>query len=497
MKRFLLSMLSLFLFSSLMLAQTGTRLVGYSAESMGRAGTTLGTFDSPELMLTNPAGLSFLSGSQLDLGIALMLPTVKFQNTINAADGDNNIFPLPALAYVHKYNDSKLTWGVGGFTTGGMGADFTMKHALYRNQDGSYNNQKYHSMLAAMQGGVSVAYQLADNLSVGFTAHMVYSQLEFSMPYSLSPSIMQGIAMPGMTFGQMFAAPPSAGGFGYTEVTASAEMKDLTALGFNGKLGVAFKVNDQLTLGLNYSMPTNLTYENGKATMDMTQQLNDAFGKAVMGYMAQNPGATAAQAQAAVMTQFAGMGIDLSKGAVANYDLAVDLSFPQSIGFGASFVATDALKFALDVEWLNWADAFDKMTIKLSNGNNTNINKMLGNTGSFNLDFPMNWKNSVVVKFGGEYKVAKDATVRLGYAYGQNPVPESTIFPVFPAIIENHVTAGASVRVANPLTVHAAVEMGLNNSQNASNPSIIANEYNASTSELSTLLFHVAFTYNF
>ena len=142
-------------------------------------------------------------------------------------------------------------------------------------------------------------------------------------------------------------------------------------------------------------------------------------------------------------------------------------------------------------------EAFDKMTIKLSNGVNPNINTMLGNSGSFNLDFPMNWKNAVVVKVGGEYKVIADLTLRLGYAYGNNPVPESTIFPVFPAIVENHLMVGASYRVSNPLTLHAALEMGLNKSQTANSPSLIADEYNGSTSQLSTTLIHLAASYAF
>ncbi|MBK7868867.1 MAG: hypothetical protein IPJ75_18750 [Ignavibacteriales bacterium] len=66
-------------------------------------------------------------------------------------------------------------------------------------------------------------------------------------------------------------------------------MKELTAIGFNGKI-VAYKVNEELSMGLSYTLPTNLTYKNGKASMDMTAQLNDAFGKAVAGYMQQNPG---------------------------------------------------------------------------------------------------------------------------------------------------------------------------------------------------------------
>ncbi|MBK7868866.1 MAG: hypothetical protein IPJ75_18745, partial [Ignavibacteriales bacterium] len=103
--------------------------------------------------------------------------------------------------------NNPFNWGVGFFTNGGMGADLTLKHALYRNQDGSYNLQKYHSMLASMQGGLTAAYKFSPKFSVGVSLHMVYSMLEFSMPYSLNPSIMKGFAMPGMTFGQMFAAP--------------------------------------------------------------------------------------------------------------------------------------------------------------------------------------------------------------------------------------------------------------------------------------------------
>jgi long-subunit fatty acid transport protein len=66
-------------------------------------------------------------------------------------------------------------------------------------------------------------------------------------------------------------------------------MKDLAGIGFNGKIGFAYVVNEQLSLGLSYTMPTTITYKNGKANMDMTAQLNDAFGKAVQGYMMQNP----------------------------------------------------------------------------------------------------------------------------------------------------------------------------------------------------------------
>jgi long-subunit fatty acid transport protein len=156
--------------------------------------------------------------------------------------------------------------------------------------------QEYHSKLAVMQGGASASYKLTPEFSVGASAHLVYGMMEFTMPYSLSPSVMKGIAQPGMTFGQMFAAPPAQGGFGYTEVTAAAGMNSHTAFGFSGKIGLAYKLNEKISLGLAYTSPTTLNFKNGTAKMDMTAQLNDAFGKAVQGYMMQNPSATPGQA---------------------------------------------------------------------------------------------------------------------------------------------------------------------------------------------------------
>ena len=474
--------------------QTGTRLIDFNAKSIGRGGTSIGYFDGTELMMTNPAGISFLDHSMLDADFSLMMPSLHFKNNLNDADGESNVFPLPSAAYVQKYKNSNFSWGIGFFTAGGMGADFNLRHALYREQDGSYTLQKYHSKLAVMQGGLTAAYKLTDNLSVGASLHLVYSMLEFGMPFSLNPAIMGGTAMPGMTFGQMFAAPASMGGFGYSEVTAAANMSDLNAVGFNGKIGLAYKVNDKLSMGLSYTMPSTMTYKNGKATMDMTYQLNDAFGKAVQGAMAQ--GMTLAQAQAYVMGMFTQLGIDMTKGVQASYDLEAELKLPQSIGFGIAYKVSDILNISADAEYIMWENAFDKMAITLTNGSNANVNKMIGNS-SFSLNFPMNWKNSLNLKFGLELMASNALTLRAGYAYNENPVPSSTVFPVFPAIVENHIMFGASYKVSAPLTIHAAFETALNNTQTADSRSIVASEYNGSTSQLSTVLLHVAVSYCF
>jgi long-chain fatty acid transport protein len=229
--------------------------------------------------------------------------------------------------------------------------------------------------------------------------------------------------------------------------------------------------------------------------MDMTAQMNDAFGRAMQGYMAANPAATQQQAQAAIMAQFTGMGIDLSKGVAASYDLDVKLKFPQSIGGGISFKATPHFRISAEAEWINWSSAFDNMTLTMSNGNNVNVNKMLGNAGNFEILFPMKWKDSYNVRVGGEYDLSKAFTLRAGYSYGSNPVPQETIFPVFPAIVENHVMVGASYNVSGPVSIHVAYELALNKQQTAASPSSIAQEYSGSTSQLGENLFHISLSW--
>ena len=128
------------------------------------------------------------------------------------------------------------------------------------------------------------------------------------------------------------------------------------------------------------------------------------------------------------MAQFTGMGIDLSKGVAASYDLDVKLKLPQSIGAGISFKATPQFRISAEAEWINWSNAFDNMTLTLSNGNNVNVNKMLGNTGNFEILFPLTWKDSYNIRFGGEYDLGTAFTIRAGYSYGSNPVPQGRLF---------------------------------------------------------------------
>lgn len=513
MNRFFL-FITAFIFSVGAFAQSGAIMISNDAQSGGRAGTSIGVFNSYELMMSNPAGLAFVKNASINVGVSLMQSNLHFKNTLNDKDGETGYYPMPNMGYVHNSSksDSKWTWGVGVFTKGGMGADFSLKNELFRSQTfelnssnntyyplkGEYELQDYHSKFAIMEFGPSVAYKISEKFAIGASVQAVYSLMEFQMPFAMDPSIMNGEAMPGLTFGQLFSMDPSHGGFGYEEVVASADMSDLNTISWTGKIGFAYKPNSKLSIGLNFSLPTSLNFKKGKATMDMTKQFDDAMGRAVYGFYQDptNNGVPLENALQGIGGNFAQMGIDLSKGVQGEYDLDLEMKMPMSIGCGMSYVATPKLNVSFDVIWTNWSNAFDKMTMTMTNGTNSNINTMIGSS-DFVFEFPLKWEDNITLKLGGEYICTDQFTFRMGYAYNSNPTPESTVFPIFPAIVQHHITMGASYKISEKFLLNVAVEKGLNNSLTASNPSDVQSEFSGSTSELETLIGHLSLSYLF
>lgn len=495
-------------------SQDGTRAIDFNTRSTGRGGVSIGFFDNPSVMLTNPAGMSFLKNDMLDANAIFMVPPPKFTNfkkdasgnttqelLNNAVEGSKTLYVLPSLSYTRKISD-KLTLGAGVFTTGGMGADFSLNHELYKDASG-YIPQTYHSRFSTVQGGLSGAYKITDKFSAGVTAQLLWASLEFKNPFSMSPLKMLGQMNAQQTFGQHFAAPRDTTnmGLGYSEVTSSADMKELNSYSFAGKIGLAYKFSEKFTIGASYSAPVPLKFKNGISNLDMSAQFNDAFGREVVNVMNKYHISDPAVARTIVMNNFSALGIDITKGFTGQYDISDEFEVPQSVGFGINYNPSPCLRLGFDFEWINWKKSFDKMKLTLTNGTNSNINILLGQGGvgqpDFNVDFLMNWKDAVILKFGGEYDLSKKSTIRLGYAYGTNPVPEEAAIPIIPAVLVHHIMAGFSYALTERLNTNVAIEYGLNNKVTNSGTSIVASEYNYSTVELKNMLGHLSLTYNF
>jgi long-chain fatty acid transport protein len=508
--------LCLFVFSySIAISQNGTRAVDYNTRSIGRGGTEIGFFDGPSAMLMNPSGISFIKKPVLNANAIFMVPPTHFRNytkdatgntvILNDQDGDKILYVMPSLSYVHNFKNSKLTLGAGVFTTGGMGTEYKLNHILFATPAGStnYQQQKYRSRFAVIESCISGSYLITPQFSVGITGEFVYSTIELAQPFSLSPSYLKGpftSALTGpTTYGNYFSGTKPLG-LGYKELTAAAEMTNLKSYTFGGKIGLAYKMCDKFSIGASYTMSVPLNFKNGNATMDMSAQFNEASSVATKNVMSILHVSADSAAKIVALT-FAANGINPYAGFVANYTVTNEFKTPQSVGFGFMYSPMPKLRLGFDFEWLNWSKAFDKMKLTLKDGTNANINKMLVNGAPSNEDlvveFPMNWKDAVILKFGGEYDLSKVLIVRAGYSYSSNPIPPETIIPIMPAILEHHIMAGCSYDVVSKLTLNLALEYGLKNTVTGSNPHLVASEYVNSESSLQNLLGHISLTYNF
>ena len=310
-----------------------------------------------------------------------------------------------------------------------------------------------------------------------------------------------------MTFGQMFAGDPAQGGLGYTEVTATADMEDgVTAIGFGGTIGFGYEMNEQFSIGLSYTMQSDLTFD-GDAGMDMTEQFGHAYGLMVgntLNYMFSqgmvvDPENPTPEEMGAAMDMVNGsltaMEIDMAKGMAADYKTEVEMSWPQMIDFSMSLAPIKTTTIYVDLKWINWETAMKDFKMTMTEGTNDNINKMMG-SDEVVMVMPLKWKDQVVIALGVQHQFNDMFSARVGYNYGSNPVRTKTLMPLFPAIVEQHITAGVGIAPSKNLAFDLGFEF-VPEVEDEVEESDVATEYNGSTSSLSELLFHFGINYKF
>jgi long-chain fatty acid transport protein len=89
---------------------------------------------------------------------------------------------------------------------------------------------------------------------------------------------------------------------------------------------------------------------------------------------------------------------------------------------------------AADVKVLYWSDVMKDFTMVFE------PDGMAGESAE--ITFSQDWDDPTVVSLGGAYRATDKVTVRAGANLSSNPIPDEFVHPLFPAIVENHYTAG-------------------------------------------------------
>ena len=116
-----------------------------------------------------------------------------------------------------------------------------------------------------------------------------------------------------------------------------------------------------------------------------------------------------------------------------HYNAAAKNKFPEEISAGAAWKFRSKWRAALQVDWVGWSDAFNSLPVSVTGGNNLKLNSA---------NVPLNWSDEFVYRAGLEYELTERIALRAGYAYGESPVPDSTLLPLTAGLVEHAFTAG-------------------------------------------------------
>ena len=279
-----------------------------------------------------------------------------------------------------------------------------------------------------------------------FDSLVRYERLTGAARYQVNDSLSLGLgAMIGYADLEFSLFPEYPGGI---------KVEDLSSFGYAGRLGLHYKVNATVSLGAQYTTAAALDMDGGKLTANYGPAGN------------------------------------------ANFDAEMeDFTWPEEAEVGIAVHASPRLLVAADLKWIGWSQAVDLVRVK-SSGGPAGIPAPV-TPGSDALLFDMNWDDQWVYALGVEFAINRMHTIRMGYNYGKSPVPDTNLSPLFPAIVEHHLTCGYSFTLEK-WGFDLAYEHAFKNSQTNNNPDPLVNPFGPGVSvSHSQDTIHGAITYFF
>ncbi|MDD2685476.1 MAG: outer membrane protein transport protein [Gallionella sp.] len=386
-------------------ATNGMLMEGYGPIATAMGGASMAYDNGAAGMANNPStiGLMAEGTSRLDVAVGGLHPDVvsRVAPAPNANSGGTAYF-MPAGGWVKK--QGQLAYGVGVFAQGGMGTEYSPLDWV-----GAGSGLPSRSEVSVGNVIVPLAYDVTPDLNIGGSLSLVWGGMDLQM--AMTSAQMGALAASGnltATGAGAAALPPFLGGatnVGYFDFSNNSKFTGkANATGWSGKLGMTYRVNNQLTLGATYHSKTSLG--------DMTT------GGAQM-RMIDNAGAMGP----------AGTTYTLN----GNISI-VDFQFPETYGFGMAYQATDDLMLVADYKRVGWAKVMKDFHMTFTSTDMGGI--------AMDMRMPQNWKDQDVFNLGFAYKTSPAVTLRAGMNLANNPVPDTTVNPLFPATVKNHYTGG-------------------------------------------------------
>ena len=279
-----------------------------------------------------------------------------------------------------------------------------------------FGPQPYESKGLLLKVLPSVSIRLGELLSVGGGVGFGYSETSLRLPYT-------------------FQTGPLALQSGLIHL-------DTDGFGVTGNFGIQIRPIDGLVIGAAFISETFIK-QDGRFDLDVTG------------------------------SPLAGLVTDPT----AIYDVEHVMRWPRSLAAGASYTFEQG-RISTDVAWFDWSSSFDDLSFKLSNGDNPEFDALVGTEPSDK--FPLNWDDSFSVRLGYEHFVSESTTLRIGYIYNHNPVPDSTLTPILPGILQHSISVGFGHEYRS-IEFNASYQYAFSRTQEVGVSSILGGDFDQSS----------------
>ena len=416
-------------------ASNGTNLPAYSAAALGLGGADLVSVDDTSQLNNNPAALSLIPGHRGDFTLMYIQALLHYQDANNNKDRPTDGYLPMNVGYAQRLGKNefldRFTVGGGIFSQGGYGTNYQDVGTIFGTRDSA------SSFLRYVKFTVGLSYDLISTdrqrFSIGVAPHLGYSDLALSLFPGTSVAPIPGVLPSG--FAGVNIKDSCARNLGLGAPLSSCPHDWVGGV----KIGFMYTVNRQgdkkgsnrpmFAVGASYTSPVDFTYTGGHLDVN-----------------------------------FSSIGLG-----TVSYDARIEgFKWPEQVDVGFAYRPQDWLLLALDVSWIHWS-TINTVTAKGSNPTNAIA---AATPGLSNVAVPLvlNWKDQAVIAVGAAYDFDEHfevpMTVRAGYNYSNNIVPDQYLTPLAPLIVEHHFTGGLGYRFTRHLSGDLAGLYALRNSQN-------------------------------
>jgi long-chain fatty acid transport protein len=387
-------------------ATNGMDMEGYGPIAQSMGGTSIARNNGTAAVINNPATLSLMpdGSNRIDIAFGILSPNIKAtKDGYPAAYSSADAFFMPAMGWSAR--NGKWTYGLGIFGQGGMGTDYSATSFLALN-----SGDDVRSEVSVGRFIIPISYQVNNKFTIAGSLDLLWAgmDLKMAMPAPVGQQMITG---------QPTLALPKLGATDWMRVDFSNDSQftgEAKGYGADIKIGATYAVMDNVRIGAMYHAQPNLgDLESDNGTI--------SFGSMVSGQQA---------------------------GIVSGKVKVKDFRWPALAGAGIAWDATDRLLLAFDFRYIFWKDAMEDMTVKFTADNGG---------GDVQFTLPQNWSDQAVYEFGAAFKATDALTLRGGYNYGANPVPDNLTNPLFPATTEHHISGGIGYKLSNGHSIDLSV----------------------------------------